>query len=264
MKERTRPWEGRYMFTRKIPGTEARLGPGDTFSFSCHSGLACFNTCCRNKHLPLTPYDVLRLKRALGIFSDEFLTRYALYWTDPDTGFPSLCLRMGEEPEKACPFVTPEGCRVYGDRPTACRLYPLGRAAGRSAQGAGSEPFFFLLDTPGCLGRDEPGALRVEEWQEAQGLGPYLLMNDRMLDIVHHADRDRRRPLDQGQIQKVIVACYNLDVFREFVVKTRLADRLGQNVSKRAGWADDDTALLDLGLAYLQAGLFPRLDLKNP
>ena len=34
--------------------------------FRCHPGLACFNSCCRNKRLTLLPYDVLRLSRALG------------------------------------------------------------------------------------------------------------------------------------------------------------------------------------------------------
>jgi hypothetical protein len=32
-----------------------RLEPGEGFSFACHSGLACFNTCCAAKRLPLFP-----------------------------------------------------------------------------------------------------------------------------------------------------------------------------------------------------------------
>ena len=248
------------MFTQHLPGTETRLGPGDTFSFSCHNGLACFNTCCRNKHLPLTPYDVLRLKHALGISSDAFLERYALYWTDSDTGFPSLCLRMGEEPERACPFVSPEGCRVYEARPTACRLYPLGRVAGKASKGKRPEPFFFLMDTPGCLGREETRFQHVDEWEREQGLRPYVRMNDRMLDIVYHTGRDPRRPLDQGQVQKVMVACYNLDLFREFASKMRLTERLPLDENLRAEWTSSDTALLELGMIYLKRALFPGPD----
>ncbi len=246
------------MFTQHLSGSENRLGPGDTFSFSCHGGLACFNSCCRNKHLPLTPYDVLRLKRGLHLTSDAFLTRYTLYWTDPETGFPSLCLRMGDPPDRVCPFVSDEGCRVYDDRPTACRLYPLGRAAGGSGAQGSSGPFAFLMDTPGCLGRNEGPVWRVQTWEENQGLGPYVRMNDRMLNVVYHPDRDPGKPLDEGQIQKVIVACYNLDVFRDFVFKTRFADDAQLDETTRTRVANDDAALLDLGMAYLQRALFPR------
>jgi hypothetical protein len=245
------------MFTQRLPAREARLGPGDTFSFSCHSGLACFNACCRNKHLPLTPYDVLRLKQGLGLSSDAFLAAHTLYWTDPETGFPSVCLRMGEAPERACPFVSAQGCRVYEDRPTACRLYPLARAASGRAGPAGRS-FAYLLDTPGCLGRAEGRSWRVEAWMENQGLGPYIRMNDRMLDLVFHPDRTAGEPLDERQVQTVIVACYNLDVFRRFVFDTGFADAARLNEATRERVALDDTALLELGMAYLRRVLHVR------
>jgi hypothetical protein len=238
------------MFTRDLPPSEARLGPGDTFSFSCHKGLACFNTCCRNKHLPLTPYDVLRLKQGLGLSSDAFLSAHALYWTDPETGFPSICLRMGEAPDRACPFVSSEGCRVYEDRPTACRLYPLARAAG-GRDGLPGQAFGYLLETPGCLGREAGRTWGVQAWMESQGLAPYLRMNDRMLDVVFHPDRAADRPLDERQVQKVMVACYNLDVFRRFVFETGFADAAGLDEAARERVAADDAALLELGMAYL-------------
>ena len=57
-----------------ISGT--KLERDDTFMFDCHSGLACFNECCRNINLFLYPYDVLRLSNCLGISSDEFLDKY--------------------------------------------------------------------------------------------------------------------------------------------------------------------------------------------
>ncbi len=240
------------MFTHHLPEGRAGLGPGDTFSFSCHSGLSCFNACCRNKHLPLTPYDVLRLKQGLALSSDAFLQQYALYWMDPDTGFPSLCLRMEEEPERACPFVSAEGCRVYDDRPTACRLYPIGRAKARGVEGGDPPALAFLLDTPHCLGRQESKEWSVAAWEESQGLEPYLRMNDPMLDVVFHPDRKGRGPLSERQVQKVIVACYNLDVFRELVLRTGFADTAELDPGVRERVAEDDTALLGLGMAYLR------------
>ena len=33
--------------------------------FACHPKVPCFNECCRELDLALSPYDVLRLRRAL-------------------------------------------------------------------------------------------------------------------------------------------------------------------------------------------------------
>ncbi|MBW1703330.1 MAG: YkgJ family cysteine cluster protein [Deltaproteobacteria bacterium] len=218
--------------------------------------LACFNTCCRNKHLPLTPYDILRLKTALKIHSDEFLSQYTVYSLDQDSGFPIISLGMGDAPQKACPFVTPEGCRVYNDRPMACRLFPLGRSSGISRGSMTKEEFYYLLDIPGCLGIDEKQIWSVEAWQDNQGLLPYMEINDRMLELVLHARRDRTKPLDESQLQKVMVACYNLDVFREFVFKTGFLELYEIDEKTRSKINDDDTALLNLGFAYLGRALF--------
>jgi len=49
-----------------------RLAPEDKFSFSCHPGVSCFNHCCADINIVLTPYDIIRLKNRLGITSPEF------------------------------------------------------------------------------------------------------------------------------------------------------------------------------------------------
>ncbi len=248
--------EGKNMLCQSAPTPEKRLQLADTFTFLCHKDLPCFNTCCRNKHLPLTPYDVLRLKNGLNITSDDFLTQYTVYSLDPDSGFPVLSLNMGGEPDKSCPFVSSSGCRVYNDRPTACRLYPLGRASGRSSEQADWEGFFFMLDTPRCLGTMEQKEWKIREWQDDQGTLPYIKMNDGMLDIVFHPKKNREKPLDERQLQKIMVACYNLDVFREFVFNTGFLELYEVDEETRSKIKNDDTALLNLGLAYLRKTLF--------
>ena len=244
------------MFLDSVPSPEWRLHLNDTFTFSCHSDLACFNKCCRNKHLPLTPYDVLRLRNSVGLDSNEFLSMYTLYWIDPGSGFPVVCLKMEDTPEKNCPFVGESGCKVYEDRPTACRLFPLGRASGVGPDRATRDEFFFRLDAPGCLGVKEKRLWDVKAWQDCQGLYPYTEMNDRMLDLLFHPKRDRTRPLDESQLQKVMVACYNLDLFREFVLETRFREiyEIDERTCSRV--IEDDKSLLDLGFAYLRQGLF--------
>ena len=41
-----------------------QLAPNETFSFTCHPGVPCFNTCCADVNIIMTPLDVLGL--ALG------------------------------------------------------------------------------------------------------------------------------------------------------------------------------------------------------
>lgn len=244
------------MLLHSVPPPEKRLQLSDKFMFSCHSELACFNNCCRNKHLPLTPYDVLRLRSAVKLDSDEFLSMYTLYWVDPDSGFPVVSLKMEDTPLKACPFVGEGGCRVYEDRPTACRLFPLGRASGVGPDGTTQDEFFFRVNTPGCLGIKEKRVWTVEEWQDCQGLQEYTEMNDRMLDLLFHPRRDSTKPLDERQLQKVMVACYNLDLFRKFVLETRFMEIYEMDGETCSRVTEDDRSLLDLGFAYLRQSLF--------
>ena len=225
----------------------------DTFHFSCHRRLSCFNSCCRNKHLPLTPYDVIRIKRVLHLFSDDFLSQYAVYRLDPGSGFPILSLKM-KGTENVCPFVGRDGCEIYDDRPTACRLFPLGRL---SALGDDEGGIFYLLDLEGCEGVKENKVQVINQWRIDQGLLPYNEMNDRMLEILFHPKRDRSIFLDEGQQQKVMVACYNVDIFREFVFHTGFLELFRIDAATRKKINKDDEALLQLGFFYLKKVLFP-------
>lgn len=244
------------MLFDSVPPDERKYTLEDTFAFACHNELSCFNACCRNKHLPLSPYDVLRLKRALRIDSDTFLVEYAVYALDPRSGFPIISLRMRGDEQKTCPFVCDEGCRVYEDRPTACRLFPLGRASGSGSNRGKRDQFFFLQDIPGCLGKGEKKTWTVEQWLKDQGALPYMAINDKMLDLLFHPKREVGRPLDDRQLQKLIVACYNLDEFRTFVAETKLLDASGVDGETRARIEKEETALLLFGMAYLTATLF--------
>ncbi len=244
------------MFLDSAPSQENRLQLSDTFTFSCHKDLACFNTCCREKHLPLTPYDALRLKNSLDLHSDDFLSQYVVYRLDPDSGFPVLSLKMGDGPERPCPFVTDKGCMVYNDRPTACRLFPLGSASGKDRDQIAWNRFFHMLDIPGCLGLNEDKVWTVSKWRDNQGLSPYLEMNDKMLEILFHPKRDRKKPLDDNQLRKIMVVCYNPDIFREFVFNTKFLESYEINDETGAKVKQDDKALLTLGIAYLGRTLF--------
>jgi Fe-S-cluster containining protein len=244
------------MFSSDVPEKEARLQRKDAFRFECRPDLACFNRCCRKKRIVLTPYDLLRLKQALNIHSDEFLTRYTVLEFAGEAGFPVLSLKMDDGGEKACPFVSSRGCEVYAHRPSACRLYPLGRATRkRPSEQPGLEEFFFMLKTQDCRGILQDRTRPISTWVEEQGLEPYLEMNDLALSLSSHSGLDRGRALGERQLQKIMVACYNLDIFREFVFKTDFSRVFEIDDTTLALVGVDDEALLRLGFSYLQRTL---------
>ena len=136
----------RELLREKILDEHDRLGPGDTFKFGCHPGVSCFNTCCSDVNIFLSPYDILRLRKRLGISSTEFLEKYTLLPVQEDMTTPVVLLRMRENEAKSCPFLTENGCGVYTDRPWPCRMYPVGLATSRDTpDGWRGERFYFLL-----------------------------------------------------------------------------------------------------------------------
>lgn len=238
-----------------MPVEHDRLDLKDRFTFACHKGLPCFGSCCKKRDLGLTPYDVLRLKRTLSRHSDDFLSRYTVYALDPATGFPSLSLKLNEDSGR-CPFLTGEGCGVYRDRPTVCRMFPLARVSGFRPGSFEREEFFYRMPSGNCLGTHESRSLTVEEWLQDQETAPYREANDKMLHLLFHPKRSGTRKLSETQLRKIIIACYNLDTFREFVFKTRFLETFPMEEVVRARIAQDDSELLDLGLTYLEATLF--------
>ncbi len=126
-----------------------RLNKDDKFKFSCHPGVSCFGECCGDVNIFLTPYDVIRLKKALDIPSDDFLSKYTLVTQPDEEGqrVPMIVIKMDEENNKRCPFLGEKGCTVYEDRPWACRMYPLGMASGKTDKNPEGEEFFFCFRT---------------------------------------------------------------------------------------------------------------------
>jgi hypothetical protein len=59
----------------------------------CHKGIACWNACCSNIDISLTPYDILRMKTRLGITSAEFLKDYTVPYEMEKDGIAGIKFR---------------------------------------------------------------------------------------------------------------------------------------------------------------------------
>lgn len=235
---------------------------GLSFKFSCHKDVGCFTQCCADLQLILTPYDIIRLKARLGIDSDRFLNKYTDIKMDTHPRFPMVRLLMNQDEAKKCPFVTAEGCMVYEDRPGACRIYPLGRAALRIEQQPEVREKFFVIKEDHCLGFRESREWTINEWMSNEGLTEYNRMNDLWLEILNSPkglgeERDLSR-----KIQMFYMASYNLDRFRNFIFKSPFFDRFEVGPDQKESISADDAALLKFALDWLKFSLFGEKTMK--
>jgi len=230
--------------------------PEKTFKFRCHREIPCFTKCCANLNLVLTPYDILRLKNRLDISSDEFLDRYTETNVDKHPRFPMMTLKMNPDQNEACPFVTTTGCTLYEDRPGACRIYPLGRAAMKVDQEKDTREKFFIVQEEHCLGFEENRIWSVEEWMANEGVRGYNAMNDHWLEIISSPKSLGKKEEIPRKIQMFSMASYNLDKFRAFLFQSRFFSlfEVPQDLKEKLG--SEDVALMLFSFDWLKFSLF--------
>lgn len=233
-----------------------RLTAKDTFKFACHPGISCFNECCGDVNIFLTPYDVLRMKNCLGISSEDFLDQYTLVPIEKHQNYPVVLLKMRDDAKKSCPFVAAEGCTIYEDRPWACRYYPVGLASPRESQSNGQQEFYFILREDVCKGFDEDKSWRIRDWKGDQGVERYDEFGGLFKEITLHDYFASGKQLDPPRMELFHMACYNLDKFRRFIKESSFLNRfeLAQNLVDEI--MADDEALLCFAFRWLKFALF--------
>lgn len=237
-----------------------RLGPGEKFRFCCGRELDCFTECCRDVSIVLTPYDVLRMKQALGLDSSEFLERYTVSPFTPEQKIPVVLLKMDAETRK-CPLVSEEGCRIYAHRPWACRMYPLGVAEPKNPTPA--EPgFHFLLREELCHGHQSGREWTVEEWMADQGAEEFEMMGASFQALMLDDFWEREGVLPPEKLDMYYMACYDLDRFRRFVFETRFLELFQMDEARVEAIRTSDEELLELAIQWLRFSLFQERSMK--
>jgi len=230
-----------------------RLTANSRFRFRCHKGISCFTKCCSNIDIMLTPYDIIRLKNRLGISSGEFLNDYTYVEIEAKSNYPFVYLSMKEEPARPCPFVSPDGCTIYDDRPANCRYYAVGQASLRKQDDRDSMPyteeFYFLIKEPHCLGFQEDRQLTIAEWREEQGVDIYDDMNRGWKDLLFRRNTPGYQ-LDEKKQKAFYLACYDIDRFRRFVFESKFLDSFAVDAETVKRIGADETALMQFGFDY--------------
>ena len=224
----------------------------DKLVFRCHKNLSCFTECCRDLNLVLTPYDIIRLKKRLKLDSDSFLKEYTHSEINEESGLPMVFLSMNEDARRTCRFVTPNGCTVYEDRPGACRIYPLGRAATKQSGQPRSSEKYFVVREPHCKGFEENKSWALSEWLNHEGLHEYNRNNDSWTEIVTNAYPIFKKGLDQKKLGMFFMASYNLDMFRRFLYTTSFMERFDISDEEQERITREDMALSNFAFRWIR------------
>jgi Fe-S-cluster containining protein len=233
------------------------LSADTQIQFRCHTGIACFNVCCRRADVTLAPYDILRLKRRLGLTSSEFLQRYTVPFQMDGDGLPGVKMRTDDH--GTCLQLDGDaGCGVYSDRPTVCRYYPVALLALREKDSPEAKECYSLVKEAHCKGHDEPRQIRIADYRSEQGCEEYDARNREWYQLVlkkKSAGPTVGRP-PQASLQLFFMASYNIDTFRRFVLSTNFRTTYALSAAFYAEIEQDDEALLNFAYRFLRQVLY--------
>ncbi len=171
---------------------------------------------------------------------------------------PGVQIKLVGE-KNGCPFVTPEGCTVYSDRPSACRYYPVGMADFHEGgtNDATEDKFFFLVKEPHCKGHEEPKHWTIGEWRADQGVDLRDEMNREWLRLVmRRKSFGLQATLSEAAKRMFFMASTDLDTFRSFIFESSFLDTYQMDADTLARIKQDDVELMLFSFTYLANTLF--------
>ncbi len=247
---------------RESPVNPVELTLDSEFQFHCHKNISCFNECCKNIDITLMPYDIQRLKRRANLSSSEWVARYTIPF--PMDGHDMPGLKLATRPgSTACIFLTPEGCSVYEDRPTACRYYALGSMGVRRQGSAEVEDIYFVVREPHCKGHEEPRTLTVKEYLAEQGLVEFDEKNREWRDIIlkkRSSGPTIGKPTPRS-MQLFDMCSYDIDNFRAFLQSPGFSEVFELDERERQDLVTDEDKLFQFSCRFLKQVLYGEMSI---
>jgi Fe-S-cluster containining protein len=234
----------------------------DRLNFRCYPGIGCFTKCCSGIRINLTPYDIYRLKKRLGLSYHDFLMEYTVPRSIDGTPLPIAVLKLKDDKEKSCPFVTPEGCTVYSDRPVTCRYYPIGMAIMKKHDKKSGQDFFIKIKEDHCLGHREEKDWTIDEWRADQESDLYDEMNSDWMEVVLKAKTLGIVEFGQKSLDLFFMVSSNLDMFRDFVFNSNFLDSYEIDPAVVEKIRNNELELLKFSLKWLRFTMFGEGDFK--
>lgn len=225
--------------------------------FQCRKGIACWNACCSNIDISLTPYDILRLKRRFEMGSGEFLQKYTVPYEMEQNSIAGVKLRPVVN-GTACQFMTAEGCSVYEDRPTACRYYPVALLSMRRQDEYTDCDSYALVKEEHCQGHNEPRQITIDAYRKEQGLEGYdeLARGWRQLILKKKSSGPSIGKPSKRSLELFFMACYDIDRFSAFVASEGFSELYDLPAEEMQNILSDDTELMLFGFRFLKQVLY--------
>lgn len=233
-----------------------RLTPESKFVFQCYPGVPCFKLCCSELHLPLTPYDIIRIRDYLKLGTEEFLLLYTEPFILPKSNLPIVRLKMRDDKDKTCPFLGEAGCNIYEVRPLACRYYPLGFGLFRNRDEKKNEEFYYLVKEGFCQGLDSGEEMTVEEYRYSQGIPPLEEPIFEWAEIIMKKESLGPIEVPEKSLELFFMVSSNPERFRAFVFESRFLDIFEVPQDTLEKIKTDDLSLLQFGFKWLKTILF--------
>ena len=240
-----------------------QLKRSDEFCFSCKKEYSCFNKCCTDINIFLTPYDVLRLRKRLNISSGEFLKKYTIQPFAKEQKLPVVILKLSDDDVKRCQFNKPEGCAVYEDRPWSCRMYPIGLASQKTkSEDIEGKEFYFKIKDEFCEGHTSDEEWTVDSWLKGEGVDPYEKYSSLYREIVLHTYFEKGNDLGPQKMEMFHTVFYNADKFRSFIFDSTFLKRFEVDDETIKAIKEDDLKLMEFGVKWLRFALFGEDSIK--
>ena len=197
------------------------------------------------------------MKRALNLSSGEFLEKFTISPFLSEQKLPLVLLKMQSDARKSCPFITPEGCAIYEDRPWSCRMFPLDIASSKTTDRPnGLELCFIVEEGFSCLGFEEDIKWTVADWYKNQGIDIYDKKCEPYKEITLHGLFREDKDIEPAKTMMFYLTCYDLDRFRTLLLESSFFSRFEVDAEVVAKIKTDDEALLDFGYNWLRFSLF--------
>lgn len=239
------------------PVVPIKLDLDSEIQFHCHKNISCFNACCKNIDITLTPHDIIRLKRSFNMTSSQWVNQFTVPFPMDAHEMPGLKL-ITKPGSSACVFLTEQGCSVYQDRPLACRYYALGSMGVRKQGEAKVEEVYFVVKEEHCKGHDEPRKLSVREYLEEQGIVEYDQHNRQWRDIIlkkRSSGPTVGKPSPRS-LQLFDMCSYDIDSFRAFFNSEGFAQVFELSAQEKKALTDDEDKLFQFSCRFLKQVLF--------
>jgi len=239
------------------PVLPAQFDEDHVIKFRCHKDIECFNACCRNIDIMLTPYDIIRLKQRLGMTSSEFLKKYTFPFEFGANSLVGVKMHPVED-GTACQFMNDEGCSVYEDRPTSCRYYPVGLLSTRRSDENVDRASYALVEEDHCKGHFEDREITIRDYRKEQGVEEY---DDhgrawRQLVLKMKSAGPSIGNLSKTSLQFFFMASYDMDRFREFIKSEGFAATFEIDDELRQKLYEDELELMRFGDRMIRQIMF--------